>query len=108
MRHHHVIEPFAKALSFGEPAQMWKRLWMPLEAHATVESCYASAKWTFLEALRGGITTIVEHAVRGHDLADAVHRAAEDTGIRLVSSVGGYDLKNFQSRRAIARRDGID
>ena len=95
--HHHVIEPFAKGLTFGEPAQMWKRIWMPLEAHATVESCYESAKWTFLEALRGGITTIVEHAVRGHDLADGVHRAAEETGIRLVSPVGGYDLKNFAS-----------
>jgi cytosine/adenosine deaminase-related metal-dependent hydrolase len=95
--HHHVIEPFAKGLTFGEPAQMWKRIWMPLEANATVESCYEAAKWTFLEALRGGITTIVEHAVRGHDLADGVHRAAEETGIRLVSPVGGYDLKNFSA-----------
>ncbi len=95
--HHHVIEPFAKGLTFGEPAQMWKRIWLPLEAAATVESCFQAAKWTFLEALRGGITTIVEHAVRGLELADAVHRAAEETGIRLVSSVGGYDLTNFSA-----------
>jgi 5-methylthioadenosine/S-adenosylhomocysteine deaminase len=93
--HHHVIEPFAKGLTFGEPAQMWKRIWLPLEAVATVESCFQAAKWTFLEALRGGITTIVEHAVRDLDLAGAVHRAAEETGLRLISSVGGYDLKNF-------------
>src|SRR5476649_929850 len=26
--HHHVIEPFAKALTAGEPAQIWKRIWM--------------------------------------------------------------------------------
>jgi len=95
--HHHVIEPFAKALTCGEPAQMWKRIWMPLEAVATVESCYVGAKWTFMEALRGGITTIVEHAVRSEAFAQAVHAAAEETGIRLVSSVGGYDLKNFSS-----------
>lgn len=95
--HHHVIEPFAKAIAFGEPAQMWKRIWLPLEAVATVESCYDAAKWTFLEALRGGITTITEHAVRDLELVDAVNRAAEDTGIRLVSSTGGYDLKNFST-----------
>lgn len=93
--HHHVIEPFAKALTCGEPAQMWKRIWMPLEAVATEQSCFDGAKWTFSEALRGGITTIVEHAVREMKFAEAVHAAAEETGIRLVSSVGGYDLKNF-------------
>lgn len=95
--HHHVIEPFAKAVTCGEPAQMWKRIWFPLEATATPRTCYLGAKWTFLEALRGGITTIVEHAIRSADCADAVHRAAEETGIRLVSSTGGYDLKNFST-----------
>jgi len=95
--HHHVIEPFAKALTAGEPAQMWKRIWMPLEATATPDLCYLGAKWTFLEALRGGITTIVEHAIRSRACVDAVHRAAEESGIRLVSSTGAYDLKNFAS-----------
>jgi cytosine/adenosine deaminase-related metal-dependent hydrolase len=95
--HHHVIEPFAKALTCGEPAQMWKRIWFPLEAAATPRTCYLGAKWTFLEALRGGITTIVEHAIRSAEVADAVHVAAEETGIRLVSSTGAYDLKNFST-----------
>jgi cytosine/adenosine deaminase-related metal-dependent hydrolase len=95
--HHHVIEPFAKALTAGEPAQMWKRIWMPLEATATPELCYLGAKWTFLEALRGGITTVVEHAIRSRDCIDAVNRAADDCGIRLVSSTGAYDLKNFST-----------
>jgi cytosine/adenosine deaminase-related metal-dependent hydrolase len=98
--HHHVIEPFAKAVTCGEPAQMWKRIWLPLEATATPRTCYLGAKWTFLEALRGGITTVVEHAIRSAECADAVHRAAEETGIRLVSSTGGYDLKNFSTAAA--------
>ena len=95
--HHHVIEPFAKALTAGEPAQIWKRIWMPLEATATPELCYLGAKWTFLESLRGGITTVVEHAIRSRDCIDAVNRAAADCGIRLVSSTGAYDLKNFST-----------
>ena len=95
--HHHIIEPFAKALTGGEPAQLWKRFWFPLEAAATTESVYAGAKWTFLEALRGGITTIVDHGIRTREIATAIHRAAADTGIRLVSSTGAYDLKNFST-----------
>jgi cytosine/adenosine deaminase-related metal-dependent hydrolase len=95
--HHHVIEPFAKALTCGEPAQMWRRIWMPLEATATPRNCYLGAKWTFVEALRGGVTTIVEHAIRSRDCVEAVHQAAAETGIRLVSSTGAYDLKNFST-----------
>jgi 5-methylthioadenosine/S-adenosylhomocysteine deaminase len=93
--HHHIIEPFVKALTGGEPAQMWRRIWLPLEAAATERTVYLGCKWTFLEALRGGITTIVDHGIRTRAISDAIHRAAEDTGIRLVSSTGVYDLKNF-------------
>jgi 5-methylthioadenosine/S-adenosylhomocysteine deaminase len=96
--HHHIIEPFAKALTGGEPAQMWRRIWLPLEAAATPHTVYLGSKWTFLEALRGGITTIVDHGIRTREIADAIHRAADDTGIRLVSSTGAYDLQNFSTK----------
>ncbi len=96
--HHHIIEPFVKALTGGEPAQIWKRIWLPLEATLTEHSAYLGAKWTFLEALRGGITTVVDHGIRTRPIADAIHRAAADTGIRLVSSTGVYDLKNFSTK----------
>ena len=95
--HHHIVEPFVKALTGGEPAQLWKRFWLPLEATLTERTAYLGAMWTFLEALRGGITTIVDHGIRTRDIADAIHRAADETGIRLVSSNGVYDLKNFST-----------
>jgi 5-methylthioadenosine/S-adenosylhomocysteine deaminase len=95
--HHHIIEPFVKSLTGGEPAQMWKRIWLPLEATLTERSAYLGAMWTFLEALRGGITTIVDHGIRPRAIADAIHRAADEIGIRLVSSNGVYDLKNFST-----------
>lgn len=68
---------------------------MPLEATLTERTAYLGAMWTFLEALRGGVTTIVDHGIRTRGIADAIHRAADETGIRLVSSNGVYDLKNF-------------
>jgi 5-methylthioadenosine/S-adenosylhomocysteine deaminase len=95
--HHHIIEPFVKALTGGEPAQMWRRIWLPLEASSTPESVHAGATWTFLEALRGGITTIVDHGLRSREIAAAIHRAADETGIRLVASTGVYDLRNFST-----------
>jgi cytosine/adenosine deaminase-related metal-dependent hydrolase len=106
--HHHVMEPFAKALTFGEPAQLWRRMWFPMEAIATPERCYLGARWTFAEALRGGITTIVEHAVRDPDLSQAVHEAARDAGIRLVSSVGSYDFKGFDSTGDVVKDRSIE
>ena len=78
--HHHVLDPFAKSVTFGEPAQIWRRVWMPLEASAGVEDCYIGAKWSFLEALRGGVTCVVDHAMRPPDMIEAAIRAAEEIG----------------------------
>lgn len=95
--HHHILDPFAKSITFGEPAQIWRRVWMPLEATATVEDCYIGAKWSFLEAMRGGVTCIVDHSLRSEVMIEAANRAAEETGIRLVSSVGAYDRADIDS-----------
>ena len=46
--HHHIIEPFAKANTFGEPAQIWKRIWLPLEATANEETCHLGRSGRFL------------------------------------------------------------
>lgn len=89
--HHHVDESFAKAISFGEPAQMWKRVWVPLGAAMTVEDYFVAAKWTFMEALRGGFTTLVDSAQRDLQQTEAILQAADDVGIRLMSSAGIND-----------------
>ena len=95
--HNHVATPFPKAMTFGEPAQLWKRVWFPVQAAATDETCYLGSKWTFLEALRGGFTTIVDAATRPSSQTAAVLRAASETGIRLVVSTGVDDAQDFES-----------
>lgn len=86
--HTHVGQTFGKILIGGEPAQIWRRLWVPMEAGIDEEAAYVSAKWQFLEQLRGGNTGLVNYALNNAAKNAAVHRAAEETGIRLRSSTG--------------------
>lgn len=104
--HHHVSVPYAKALTFGEPAQLWSRLWLPIAAILDPELSYYGAKWTFIEALRGGFTTVVDSAIRPEDQTLAVLRAAEECGIRLVSSTGVFDLQDFEAQTPTPNMSG--
>jgi len=86
--HTHVGQIFGKALIGGEPAQIWKRIWHPMERDMDQEQSYLSAKWAFWEALRGGFTKVVNYGLNGLEKNAGVHRAAAETGIRLVSACG--------------------
>jgi len=86
--HTHVGQIFGKALIGGEPAQIWRRIWHPMERDMDEEQSYLSAKWAFWEALRGGFTKVVNYGLNGLEKNAGVHRAALETGIRLVSACG--------------------
>lgn len=85
--HTHAGQTFGKSLICGEPMQIWRRIWLPLEDALDARASYLSAKWMFVEALRGGFTTVVNFNRNSFEQNDAVHEAADDTGIRLVSGV---------------------
>lgn len=104
--HTHLGQAFGKKLTGGEPSQIWRRIWVPLESSLDPEMAHVSAKWMFLEALRGGFTTITNFAVVDEAKAEAIHAAARDVGIRLVSSTGAVepvDLPQDAEPRATAR-----
>ncbi len=105
--HTHVGQAFGKSLTGGEPSQIWKRIWVPLEGNHDVDSIYVSAKWMFLEALRGGITTINNFAILGPDKLASIHRAALDVGIRLVSSTGTAEPVDIESKSTGAARNKL-
>ena len=86
--HTHLGQAFGKGITGGEPAQIWRRIWAPLESSYDSETVYVSAKWMFLEALRGGFTSIVNFGIQNGEKSSALHRAAMEVGIRLVSSTG--------------------
>jgi len=86
--HTHLGETFGKSLIGGEPAQIWRRIWMPMENALDPHGCYVSAKWMFLEVLRGGHTGVVNYSLNDGERNAAIHRAAREVGIRLVSAAG--------------------
>lgn len=96
--HNHMSQAFAKSLANGEPAQLWKRMWMPLSASMSEEDFYRSAKWTAAELLRGGVTTVAVagEPFDGRGLAGL--RGVLDAGIRVVYGFGFADLADYSSR----------
>ncbi len=84
--HHHLTQSFGKARSFGQPSEIFKTIWEPLEHALDEESAYLSAKLAALEALRGGFTTVADAGTRAPVDVRAVARGTEEAGIRCVLS----------------------
>ncbi|MFD5971054.1 amidohydrolase family protein [Streptomyces sp. NPDC060311] len=82
--HHHLTQSFGAALAFGEPSEIFRRVWVPLEGALDDESAYTAAKLAALEALRGGFTTVADAGTRADVDVDVAASAARDAGIRCV------------------------
>src|SRR5260370_18130068 len=52
--HHHLTQSFGKALAFGEPSEIFPRVWVPLEGSLGDEFLYLTSKLAALPALRTG------------------------------------------------------
>lgn len=82
--HHHLTQSFGKALAFGEPSEIFRRIWVPLERCLDAHALYLSAKLAELEALRGGYTTVCDAGTRSEAGLEAIVEATRETGIRCV------------------------
>ncbi len=82
--HHHLSQSFGKALAFGEPSEIFRRIWVPLEGSLDPEGIHLAAKLAALEALRGGFTTVVDAGTRAVGATEAVAGAVREAGLRCV------------------------
>ena len=82
--HHHLTQSFGKALAFGEPSEIFRRVWVPLEGALDDELVYLAAKLAALESLRGGFTTVVDAGTRAKGDASSIARATDEAGLRCV------------------------
>lgn len=106
--HHHLTQSFGKAQAFGQPSEIFKTVWEPLEHALDEESAHLSAKLAALEALRGGFTTAADAGTRAPVDVGVVAKAAEEAGLRCVlakvvsDGKGGKEhLERFQGSRLI-------
>ncbi|MES2263987.1 MAG: amidohydrolase family protein [Pseudomonadota bacterium] len=90
--HHHLTQAFGKSLVFGEPSEIFRRVWVPLEGHLDQKHLYLSSKLAALEALRGGFTTVCDAGTRSDASVDAIARATTEAGVRCVLGLICNDL----------------
>jgi len=105
--HHHLTQSFGKALAFGEPSEIFRRIWVPLEQHLDERALHLSAKLAALEALRGGFTTVSDAGTRAAGAIDAIATATTEAGIRCVLALAGNDggdAARWPDLRAAAER----
>jgi 5-methylthioadenosine/S-adenosylhomocysteine deaminase len=90
--HHHLTQSFGKALAFGEPSEIFRRIWVPLEGSLDAELVYLAGKLAALEALRGGFTTVVDAGTRAEGNLEPLVRAVGEAGVRCVLGLICNDL----------------
>lgn len=105
--HHHLTQSFGKALAFGEPSEIYRRIWVPLESELDEQALYLSSKLAALEALRGGFTTVCDAGTRAKAGLDAVAAAVRDVGLRCVLAQVCNDA-GAASGGAAAMRDAAE
>lgn len=106
--HHHLTQSFGKAQAFGQPSEIFKTVWEPLEHALDEETVHLSAKLAALEALRGGFTTAADAGTRAPVDVGVIAKATEEAGLRCVLSKvvsggkGGKEhLERFQNSRLV-------
>jgi len=102
--HHHLTQTFGKALAFGEPSEIFRRIWVPLEGVLDDELVYLTAKAAALESLRGGFTTVVDAGTRAEGSVAAIAKATKEAGLRCVL---GFICNDLGGGAAVADRDII-
>lgn len=102
--HTHLTQSLGKSLVFGEPSEIFRRIWVPLEGSLDERMVYLSAKLAALECLRGGFTAAVDAGTRSAGHIGALAQAACETGLR---SVVGFICNDLGGTAVVADRAAI-
>ncbi len=90
--HHHLSQAFGKSLVFGEPSEIFARVWVPMEGHMDAEAIEVATRLAAWESPRGGFTTVADAGTRaGVDVA-RMAEATTEVGLRCVLGIIGNDL----------------
>ena len=101
--HTHLSQALGKALAFGEPSEIFRRIWVPMETTLRPQAAWLSAKLAAWEALRGGFTTVVDAGTRSEAGLDMLAQAVREVGIRCVLALTCNDLHHPAGDAAYAQ-----
>lgn len=105
--HTHLFQTFLRGLADDKPLLSWLEtaIW-PVARAMTEEDAYVSGLLGFVENIRGGATTVVDHQYihtePGND--DGICRAADETGLRFKLARGWADIDYHPSLMEPAER----
>jgi len=109
--HHHLTQSFGKSLAYGEPSEIFRRVWVPLEASLDDEFVYSVSKLAALESLRGGFTTVCDAGTRAKGEIAALATATQEAGLRcvlgLICNDGGNDSAPAERAALKARAEAF-
>ncbi|MGZ1489751.1 amidohydrolase family protein [Brevibacterium sediminis] len=90
--HHHLTQTFGKSLVFGEPSEIFQRVWVPMESSMDSEAIDVATRLAAWESLRGGFTTVTDAGTRSSVDVSAISDITTDVGLRCVLGVICNDL----------------
>lgn len=82
--HHHLTQTFGKALVFGEPSEIFSRVWVPMESNMDETAIDLAVRLSAWEWLRGGFTTVADAGTRATGDLGVVADAVSAVGLRCV------------------------
>jgi 5-methylthioadenosine/S-adenosylhomocysteine deaminase len=110
--HGHAFQNLFKGFGDDRTFEDWRDLVLyPLSEGLSTEDIYTGALFAFTEAILAGVTTTVDFFYLhdgGNENAEAVIRAAQTAGIRLVLARAFYDLDAPTKAPAIFRESTSD
>ena len=102
--HNHIYSAFARGLNiFGNhPTDFLEILegtWWKIDRHLDLNQTYCSAIGTYIECIRNGVTTVVDHHASYKEIKGSLFKIAEAAGIIGIRTCLAYEISD---------RDGQD
>ncbi|HWC24412.1 MAG TPA: amidohydrolase family protein [Flexivirga sp.] len=90
--HQHLTQSFGSTFAYGEPSEIFRRVWLPLEQSLTEEELTLSAELAAFESMRGGFTAVAEAGTRSSHDVGLIADVARRCGLRTVLGLICHDV----------------
>lgn len=90
--HQHLTQSLGSTFAYGEPSEIFRRVWLPLEQSLTEDEMAISVDLAALESMRGGFTGVAEAGTRSAHDVEIIADVARRRGLRTVLGLICHDV----------------